>query len=403
MSVDTNETLTSRLEAARDLFATTYGSEGRRLLSVVSPGRTELAGNHTDHEGGHVIAAALDACFVGVAAANGTNEARVTSVGFDPISVTLDALDPREDELVTTAGIVRGMASLMAETGRAPAGFDLVLESNVPSGGGLSSSAALELALGRVMEALWEGPAVDAAALARMGQIAEQRWFGKPCGLMDQMAVAQGSVCFMDFASEDEPVIERIGFDFAEAGYAICLTDVGCDHSVFTDEYAAVPAEMHAVATKLGVERLSEVSQAIFEQSVGSLRKSLGDRAVTRGIHYYLEESLVDGRRAALMAKDIDQFLELTRRSGASSAMYLQNVGTGGSYQPAMVALGLAELVLEGRGAVRIHGGGFGGTIQAFVPAELADAYCTRMDGWFGEGSTHTYNVAERGACAQWL
>lgn len=393
----------SRLEAARRLFDEEYGADGRRLLSVVSPGRSELAGNHTDHEGGHVIAAALDACFVGIAAANGSDVVRVTSVGFDPLTVTLDALDPREDERVTTAGIVRGMAALMAGTGRRPTGFDLVLESDIPSGGGLSSSAALELALGRVMEALWEGPAVDAADLARMGQLAEQRWFGKPCGLMDQMAVAQGSVCFMDFASEEEPVIERIAFDFADAGHAICLTDVGCDHAAFTDEYAAVPAEMHAVATELGAERLSELSQERFEGAVVSLRERLGDRAVTRGIHYYLEERLVDDRRDALVAGDIGRFLELTRRSGASSAMYLQNVGTGGSYQPAMVALGLAELVLAGHGAARIHGGGFGGTIQAVVPSELAQEYCSRMDGWFGAGSTHVYNVAEKGACAQWL
>lgn len=401
--VSTDKTLASRIEAVVTLFDQEFGTAGRRLLQVVSPGRTEIAGNHTDHEGGHVIAAALDASFMGVAATNGTNEVHLVSVGFDPITVSLEALDPRADERVTTAGLVRGMASLMAGTGRTPAGFDLVLQSNVPSGGGLSSSAALELALGRAMEALWEGPAVSAASMARMGQLAEQKWFGKPCGLMDQMAVAQGAVCFMDFFDEGNPKIQRIDFDFAQAGYAICLTDVGCDHSVFTDEYAAVPAEMHAVAAELGVDRLAEAPQESFEAAVATLRKSLGDRAVTRGIHYYLEEQLVDQRRDALVAGEVDGFLELTRRSGASSAMYLQNVGTGGSYQPAMVALGLAELVLDGRGAVRIHGGGFGGTIQAFVPLAATDEYCARMDGWFGTGSTHVYNVAEKGAYAQWM
>ena len=398
----------ARVDEARSEFERAFGAGGRRLLAVVAPARTEVAGNHTDHEGGHVIAGALDAAIVGVAAPNGTSAMNVASVGFPRVSVQLDAsnpheLDPRPEERVTTAGLVRGMASLMAGTGRAPAGFDLALTSDIPAGGGLSSSAALECALGRVMEALWEGPEIDAATLARMGQRAENDWFGKPCGLMDQMAVAQGALCFMDFHDAERPQVQRLELDLAAHGYDICLVDVGCDHSRFTDEYAAVPQEMQAVARALSVTRLSDVAQEAFEEAVPRLREGLGDRATLRAVHYYLEEALVDQRRDALAAGDVDGFLALTRRSGASSAMFLQNVSTAGAYQPAMVALGLAELVLAGRGAVRIHGGGFGGTIQAFVPRDLTAQFVSRMDGWFGAGSTRAYGISDKGARAWWL
>ena len=396
-----------RITEAQALFEQEFGQrEG--LVAVVSPGRTEIAGNHTDHEGGHVIAGALDVAVVGVAAPNGTNVINVASEGFSPVAVAFDpadpaSLSPREDERVTTAGLVRGMAALLAERGRVPAGFDLAMTSDIPSGGGLSSSAAVECALGRAMEALWEGPAgaeaIGAADLARLAQRCENDWFGKPCGLMDQMSVAQGAVCFMDF-HESEARIQRIEFDFAAHGYDICLVDVGCDHSRFTDEYAAVPVEMQAVARELGATRLSDVAEEDFEAAVPALRTKLGDRAILRAAHYYLEESLVDQRRDALLADDVETFLALTRRSGMSSGMFLQNVSAAGAYQPATLALGVAELALAGRGAVRIHGGGFGGTIQAFVPHDLTANFVGRMDAALGAGSTRVYGISEEGARA---
>lgn len=393
----------ARIDEAKALFEQGFGArEG--LLAVVSPGRTEIAGNHTDHEGGHVIAGALDVAVVGVAAPNGTNVINVASKGFAPVSVAFDPADPaslapREDEHVTTAALARGMAALLAQGGRVPAGFDLAMTSDIPSGGGLSSSAAVECALGRVMEALWEGPGIPAADLARLAQRDENGWFGKPCGLMDQMSVAQGAVCFMDF-HEAQARIQRIEFDFAAHGYDICLVDVGCDHSLFTSEYAAVPVEMQAVARELGATRLSDVSEADFEAAVPALRQKLGDRATLRAVHYYLEEALVDQRRDVLLADDMDTFLALTRRSGMSSGMFLQNVATGGAYQPAMLALGVAELALAGRGAARIHGGGFGGTIQAFVPRDLTADFVRRMDAALGAGSTRVYGISEEGARA---
>ncbi|MCI1666347.1 MAG: galactokinase [Atopobiaceae bacterium] len=376
---------------------------GRDLVTVCSPARSEISGNHTDHEGGRVIAGALDRNIIGLAAANGTDEIRLTSEGFDPIEVPLDDLEPQEDEKVTTAGLVRGMAHELVSTGRVASGFDIAMTSNIPAGGGLSSSAALELALGRVMEALWDGAPVDAATLARMGQTAENDYFGKPCGLMDQLAVALGGLAHMDFADPAKPTFAKLALDFEDMGYALCLVDVGCDHSQFTDEYAAVPVEMQAVARAFGKTRLLDVDEDEFDAAVPALRRELGDRAVLRAIHFWREDELVDARWDALKAADIDSFLELTRESGASSAMFLQNVACGDAFQPAMVALGLAERTLKGHGAARIHGGGFGGSIQAFVPLDEVGRFTSAMDGWLGEGACQRYAIAEEGASASWL
>ena len=379
------------------------GGSHERVLAVRSPARSEIAGNHTDHEGGRVIAAALDRSIECLAVANGTDTIRVFSRGFEPVSVVLDELSPRADEQVTSTGLVRGMAAQMASTGRKPEGFDLVMSSDIPSGGGLSSSAAYELALCRAMEALWPGAPVDAVRAAQMAQRVERDWFGKPCGLMDQLAVSLGGLSHMDFEHE-QPRAERLTLDFADHGLALTLTDVGCDHSAYTDEYAAVPTEMRAVAAALGHERLCEVAEAELLDHVTELRKELGDRAVLRALHYYQEMELVDGRWDALRAVDMRRFLALTARSGASSAMFLQNVSVGGAReQDAMVALALSERLLRGRGATRIHGGGFGGSIQAFVPIEELDTYVAGMDAWLGEGSCKTYVLSDEGAKAQWL
>lgn len=392
------------LEVARELFEREFADVAHeRLLAVHAPARSEISGNHTDHEGGHVIAGALNVAIDGVAAANGTDRVRVASAGYPTFEISLDSLDEREDEHVTTAGLVRGMAACMAATGRTPAGFDLAMTSDIPSGGGLSSSAAVEAALGRVMEALWEGPEVTPVELAKMGQFAENRYFGKPCGLMDQAAVCLGGLAFMDFEDAAEPRTAKLELDFDAAGYALCLVDVGCDHAPFTADYAAVPVEMQQVAREFGHERLCEVDPVEFDRRLPELREKLGDRAILRAIHYWRENELVDKRWDALTAGDIDRFLELTRESGASSAMFLQNVSTGGSFQPAMLALGLAERILDGRGATRIHGGGFGGSVQCFVPLDMVEDFTAQMNAWLGEGACVHYQIAEKGAHATWL
>ena len=393
----------SRIDEVIELFESHFGSlGGRRALLAVAPGRSEIAGNHTDHEGGHVIAGALDVSVVAVAVPNGTNVVRVIDAAFPPFEVALDGLEAREDERVSSASIVRGMAASLAGTGRAPSGFDLASTSSIPAGGGLSSSAAVEALYGRVMEALWEGPAVSAVELAKMGQRAERDYFGKPCGLMDQLSVCLGGLAFMDF-ERDEPRTAKLEFDFDAAGYGLVLVDVGCDHAPFTKDYAAVPVEMQAVAHLLGHERLCEVPREQFDAELPRVRKELGDRALLRAIHYWYENDLVDRRWDALNAHDVDAFLSLTRASGASSGMFLQNVSSGGDFQPAMAALGMAEHVLDGRGAIRIHGGGFGGSIQCFVPTGSLDGFIARMDAWLGQGSCRHYHIADEGAHATWL
>lgn len=254
------------------------------------------------------------------------------------------------------------------------------------------------------MEALWGAEPSRPVALAQMSQRTENNYYGKPCGLMDQAAVCLGGLAFMNFGDPDEPKAEKLGLDFEDYGYALVLVKVGADHAASTDDYAAIPGEMQAVAAKLGRTRLCEVDRAEFDREVPTMRREFGDRAVLRCVHYWHENNLVDRCWAALQAGDIDAFLDLTRASGASSAMYLQNVTAElGREQPAMFALGLAEHILGRCGAARIHGGGFGGTIQAFVPLGSVDEFIERMDYWLGDGASRRYTVSEKGAYAQWI
>ncbi len=394
-----------RLEAVKALFEEHFGPIGDcHALVVNAPGRSEIAGNHTDHEGGHVIAGALDVSIVGIAVPNGTDTIRVVDADFPLFELDLTSgLEPKDDEKVTAISLARGMAACLAETGRTPAGFDLAKIGNIPAGGGLSSSAAVEALYGRVMEAFWEGPHVSPVELAKMSRRAERVDFVKPCGRMDQLAVCLGGLAFMDFENPQIPQSSKLDFSFDDHGYGLVLVDVGCDHAPFTDDYAAVPVEMQAVAKMLGHDRLCEVDKADFDAKLPEIRKQLGDRALIRAIHYWYENDLVDHRWDALQTDDIDTFLKLTRESGASSGMFLQNVSTGGDFQPAMAALGMAEHILDGRGAIRIHGGGFGGSIQCFVPNELIDSFIKQMDAWLGEGSCRHYHISDEGAVAAWL
>ncbi len=385
-------------------FDERFGAGARELCSVRVPARSEIAGNHTDHEGGDVIGGALDVQIEAICALNGTDTICVESIGYGGFEVCVDDLSVHEDERETTRSLARGMAAELAGTGRAPRGFDLIMRSSIPVGSGLSSSAAVELAFGRAMEALWDGSAIDAIELAQMAQRTENNYFGKPCGLLDQLTEALGGLAHMNFADPEAPAAEKLAFDFERTGYALVLVNVGSDHSALTGEYAAVPGEMKQVAAAFGKERLCEVDPVAFDAAVARLRREVGDRPVLRALHYWRENALVLQRWNALQRGDIDAFLALTRESGASSAMFLQNVSVGGaSEQPAMVALGLAERLLEGSGACRIHGGGFGGSIQAFVPIERVDAFCARMDAWFGAGASRHYRIVNEGAGYQWL
>ena len=392
-------------EELKDVFVDKFGVEPE--LAIVSPGRTEIAGNHTDHEGGHVIAAAVDRAVHGLAGANEANVIRLVSLGFGEVEINLgdaEALAPREDERATTAALVRGMAALFAEQGYELGGFNMACASEVLGGSGLSSSAAFELALAQAMNALWADGELGADELAMMSQRCEREWFGKPCGLMDQAAVALGGIQHMDFSDPSVLVAQDIDFDFEEAGYAVCIISVGADHSANTDDYAAVPSEMQAVANELGAEVLSQVRVEDVFAAIPDLRATLGDRAVLRALHYYQEEFLVRQRAEALLAGDMDYFLVLTHLSGESSAMFLQNVSVGGAVeQPSMLAIAVAQGLLRGNGAVRVHGGGFGGTIQAFVPLDEVERFSAGMNAVFGKGACAVFGVDHEGARYEWL
>lgn len=388
---------------AQELFRQAFGDPGSQMLLVHAPGRSEIAGNHTDHEGGPVIAGTLDVAADAAARPNGTDTIRLASEGYPAIEVGLDGLSPRAEERNATASLVRGMAAVMAEDGRAPQGFDIALTSTIPIGGGLSSSAAIEAALGRAMEALWPGRSYGALEMARLCQRVENEWFGKPCGLMDQAAVCLGGLASIDFNDPEMPAAERLSLDFEDMGCSLVLVRVGAGHEDLTSAYAAIPEEMHAVAQALGKTRLADVDRADFLAHLSGLRDRLGDRPCLRALHYWMEERLVHERWDALKGHDIDAFLAATRASGASSAMFLQNVTAGEAEQPAMVALALAESALAGTGACRIHGGGFGGTIQCFVPADQAGSFIESMDSWLGAGSARRYRISDKGAYAAWL
>ena len=376
--------------------------------SASAPGRTEIGGNHTDHNNGVVLAGSVNLDMVAVVSPNEENVIRVKSLGFDKIDdVDVTNLVPQPREAEHSASLIRGVAKGIVDAGGKVGGFDCYTTSNVLRGSGLSSSAAFEVCIGAILRGEYNNNDMEKfnqVKIAQIGQYAENVFFGKPCGLMDQAAVCLGGLAYMDFEDQAQPKTQKLELNFEDHGYALVLVKVGADHVAATDDYAAVPREMQDVAAEFGKARLCEVNVADFDAKLPELRAKLGDRACLRAVHYWYENGLVDKRWAALNAGDIDQFLVLTRKSGASSAMYLQNVVAKlGSEQPSMYALALAEHVLDGRGAVRIHGGGFGGTIQAFEPLELVDTFITKMNSWLGEGSARHYAITDKGADAAWL
>ena len=367
-----------------------------------APGRVELAGNHTDHQGGRVIAATVDCGIDMDVCATGTSAVRMESEGFPLVEMTCDDAAVRVDEMLSTAGLVRGVITGLRAAGVAVGGFSAHASSTVPAGSGLSSSAAFEMALARALVELFATEPLDSVTLARIGQAAERDYFGKPCGLMDQLSIALGGIVALDFGAGDDVGIESLSFDFEQAGYALCLIDTHCDHSAYTSEYAQVARDMDTVATFMGAPMLSQVDKGAFTSALAQVRHVLGDRAALRALHYFNEMRLVDERERALRAGDIEAFLAMTRASGASSAAYLQNVSTFDAHtQPAMVALALADVLLEGEGACRIHGGGFGGTVQAFVPLERLGGFTNAIDEQLGAGSCKRYSIVNEGACVK--
>ena len=378
-------------------FYKAFGAQPARYFSA--PGRTEISGNHTDHQRGCVLAAAVDLHTRAAVTENGTNTIRIQSKGYPLIEIMLTDLPPVEAEKNTTAALIRGVAARFAQLGCKVGGFDAYIESSVLPGSGLSSSAAFEVLLGTIINHLfYEGKAAQ-PEIAKIGQYAENVFFGKPCGLMDQMASAVGGMVYIDFADKENPVITPLEFDFSKTGYALCIIDSGADHADLTDEYAAIPAEMRAVSRCFGKEVLREVAEEEFYVNLPAVREQCGDRAVLRAMHIFAENRRVKKQVEALQTGNFGEFLRLVNESGRSSWLYLQNVlPTGSAKQQAVaVALALCEKYLQGRGACRVHGGGFAGTVQAFVPLDAVEDFRENMENALGKGACHILSVRPQG------
>ena len=378
-------------------FAEFFGGAPERYFSA--PGRTEISGNHTDHQRGRVLAGAVNLDTVAAVKVNGTDLIRIQSKGYPMCEVSVKELTPVESEINSTPALIRGVAARFAQLGCEVKGFDAYCESTVLPGSGLSSSAAYEVLIGTIVNHLFFGGKVSQPEIAMIGQYAENVFFGKPCGLMDQTASAVGGLVTIDFADKDNPDIRPVKFDFASCGHALCIIDSRADHADLTDEYAAVPGELKAICAHFGKEVTTEIDEADFYAAIPALREKCGDRAVMRAIHEYNENRRVPLQVAALEAGDFDTFLRLTKESGFSSWMYLQNVIPAGyvSQQAMAVALGLCEHYLAGRGAYRVHGGGFAGTVQAFVPNDILDSFVKGIDAALGEGACHVLSIRPQG------
>ncbi len=383
-----------RLDAG---FAAAFDGAAERYFSA--PGRTEVSGNHTDHQRGRVLAGAVNLDTVAAVRVNGTDVIRVQSKGYPLCQVRLDALEPVAAEINSTPALIRGVAARFAQLGCKVGGFDAYCESTVLPGSGLSSSAAFEVLIGTIINHLFFDGKVTQPEIAQIGQYAENVFFGKPCGLMDQTASAVGGLVTIDFADKAHPDIRPVHFDFSTTGHALCIIDSRADHADLTDEYAAVPGEMRAVCEYFGKDVVTEIPEVDFYAAIPALREKCGDRAVMRVIHEYNENRRVPQQVACLEQGDFEGFLRLTKESGFSSWMYLQNVIPAGyvKQQAMAVALGLCEHYLQGRGAYRVHGGGFAGTVQAFVPFDLLDSFRTGIDAALGEGACHVLSIRPQG------
>ena len=384
----------------RFLTVSAAGARGDAAL-FSSPGRTELGGNHTDHQHGHVLCGSVDLDILACAAPNGENVIRVCSEGYPTLEVSLDGLSPRPEERNASAALVRGVAARMAQLGCPPGGFDACVTSAVPSGYGLSSSAAYEVLIGSILNHFFCGGRFTPVDLAVIGQYAENIYFGKPCGLMDQVSSAVGGAVAIDFADPAAPAIRQVRYDFSRSGHALCIVDTGSCHADLTGDYAAITREMGSVAAFFGRQTLREVPESAFRSAIPQLRSACGDRAVLRAMHFYAEDRRAVQEADALEAGDFDRFLSLVNDSGLSSALNLQNTwpASDPGQQAIPLALAVGRELLGGAGAIRVHGGGFSGAIQAFVPNALLASFRSGMETLLGSGACHLLQIRPQGGC----
>jgi len=379
-------------------FEKIFGEKATYVFSA--PGRTELSGNHTDHQHGQVLAAAVNLEMLAWVKPNASTIIRVMSEGYPMSVIDISDLEIKEEEKNTTNALIRGVAAKFIQMGCEVKGFDAYVTSTVLPGSGLSSSAAYETLIGTIINHLYYGAKATAVEVAQIGQWAENVYFGKPCGLMDQTASSVGSVIGIDFADNSNPIVEKIDLDLTANGYALCIIDSGADHADLTDEYAAITVELKNVCRIFGKEFLREVDEDEFYANIANVRQIAGDRATLRAMHVFAENKRVEAQKAALRANDIDTFLKYVTESGLSSWRFLQNVTPKGrdEYQEVAFALALSEKLLAGtKGVCRVHGGGFAGTIQAFVPLEILDTFKTEIEKVLGEGKCHVLSVRAEG------
>lgn len=389
------------IRVTEGLMATYQPADTAAAALFSGPGRTELGGNHTDHQHGHVLCGSVDLDMLACAVPNGLRVVRILSEGYPALEISLDQLSVVEEEKNTSPALVRGVAAKIAEMGYQLGGFDAYMTSNVLSGSGLSSSAAYEILVGNIFNYYFCKGALTPIELAKIGQFAENVYFGKPCGLMDQMGSSVGGAVAIDFADPAAPVVEKVEYDFTASGHTLCIVDTGSCHADLTDDYADITRELAAVSAHFGKNVLREIPETDFRAAIPALRTACGDRAVLRAMHVYADDRKAVEEAQALKNNDFDHFLKLVTASGLSSALHLQNTWSVADpkQQAIPLALAIGEELLGGEGAIRVHGGGFAGTIQAFVPNEKLELFKTGMESVLGEGKCHVLHIRPQGGC----
>ncbi len=387
----------NRYVNAIENFEHLYGVKEIEIYSA--PGRTEIGGNHTDHQNGKVLAASINLDAIAIVAKTDNTTVKITSEGYPDLAIDVSVLEPKKEEVGKTQALIRGVAAGMKNRGYNIGGFEAFVTSDVLSGSGLSSSAAYEVLIGNIFSGLYNNGKLDPVVIAQIGQEAERDYFGKPCGLMDQMACSFGGMIYIDFKNDKYPLVNKVDVDFNKFGYCLCIIDTKGSHADLTDEYAAVPGEMNAVAEYFGKIHLCQVKEEEFYANISNIRAAVGDRAVLRAFHWFNENKRVEKQVQALEEENFEEFKKYIRKSGESSFKYLQNVFAAKAVKNQSVSLALAfsEKFMKDRGVVRVHGGGFAGTIQAFVDEEIVKDFKKYMETFFGPASCYILHIREDG------
>ena len=373
--------------------------EPGEVMIFSAPGRSEIGGNHTDHQHGTVLAASVNLDSIGIVRATNDNVIRLVSDEYEEIVISLDDILLKQEEKETTTALIKGVVSGFLNRQYEVGGFSAFVTSDVLIGAGLSSSAAFETLIGTILSGLYNNMSVSAIDIAIIGQYAENIYFGKPCGLMDQMACSVGNLVYIDFSNPSKPIVEKVEFDMEQYGYSLCITDTKGSHADLTDEYSAVPKEMKLVAKHFGQDVLRGITAQDILKEIAVLRSEFGDRSVLRALHFINENERVGREVDALKKGDFQQFLHYVKASGDSSFKYLQNVYANSDVksQNVSIALAASDVVLEENGVSRVHGGGFAGTIQAFIKNSYVNEYKKHMDLIFGEGSCSDLRIRKYG------